>query len=255
MLFSGVSTIEAVEEKMREYYKTAITFKQDTALGTLRPCLKFLGILMGKDHVPLSTAFNEDLQLANDANDEFASWAIHFFQLLLSYIFNEYDTAANEAKALEHYMKLHLHPGFSGVLTSFCLSRLTEARRKRGFERRRLLSSVKANMKKLKIFSEYVPENCLHKLHFVEAELAIVYGNNDLARSKYESTISLASKVNVPWMCALASERFGLFLQDQGDEPGALCKFQKACTAYRQWGATAKARQLERRVPPNIFGH
>ena len=255
MLFSGVSTIEAVEEKMREYYKTAITFKQDTALGTLRPCLKFLGILMGKDHVPLSTAFNEDLQLANDANDEFASWAIHFFQLLLSYIFNEYDTAANEAKALEHYMKLHLHPGFSGVLTSFCLSRLTEARRKRGLERRRLLSSVKANMKKLKIFSEYVPENCLHKLHFVEAELAIVYGNNDLARSKYESTISLASEVDVPWMCALASERFGLFLQDQGDEPGALCKFQKACTAYRQWGATAKARQLERRVPPNIFGH
>jgi hypothetical protein len=249
MLFSGASTVEAVEEKMREYYKTAIRFKQDTALATIRPCLKFLGILMGKDNVPILTAFKEDLKLANAAKDEFASWAIHFFQLLLAFIFNEYDTAADEANALEHYMKLHLHPGFSGVLTSFCLSRLTEARQKRGLARRRLLSSVKTNMKKLKNFSECVPENCLHKLHFVQAELAIVNGDNDLAKRKYESTFTLASEVDVPWMRALASERFGIFLQDQGDEPGAICKFRKAYTAYHEWGATAKAHQLERRVP------
>lgn len=165
-------------------------------------------------------------------------------------MFCDYDTAAKEAEGLEHHMKLHLHPGFSGVLTTYCLSLLNLAHRQRsGRARRRHLLSVKANMKKLKNFSEYVPENCLHKLHFVQAELAIVNGNHDLARSKYESTISLAAEVDVSWICALASERFAYFLQDQGDEGGALCKFREAHSAYTVWGATAKAHKLEESMP------
>lgn len=72
MLFSGAATVQSVEIKMREYYKTAIAFKQDTALGTLRPCLKFLAIVMGKLDVPYATAFREDLALATEAKDEFA---------------------------------------------------------------------------------------------------------------------------------------------------------------------------------------
>lgn len=242
--------MQCVEENLIEYYKTAIAFKQDTALGTLRPCIKFLGIVMGKLNVPYATAFQEELSLATESENEFAVWAIHFVQLLLSYMFCDYDTAAKEAKALEHYMKVHLHPGFSGILTLYCLSLLAVAPRQRGLARWRLLSSVKQNMKKLKNFSEYVPDNCLHKLHFVQAELALVQGNDKLARSNYESTISLAAEVDVSWMCGLASERFAQFLRDQGDEAGALCKFQEAHSAYIEWGATAKAHQLERSRMP-----
>lgn len=248
MLFSG-DLIVSVEEKMREYYKTAVAYKQDTALLMIRPLLRFLHIMMNELEVPQGIAFPGDLARAKDGNDEFAAWAIHFLQVLLAYIFGDYEVAANEAREIQGHLRVHLHPGFSGVLTLHCLALLAVARGRHGLARRRLLTEVKRSMKKLEQFSLYVPDNCMHKLNFVEAELAVVNRNYGLARSKYSDTISLASEINVSWIQALASERFALFLQGQGDDDGAAVRFRDSHEAYQKWGAVAKVEQLEKQMP------
>jgi len=248
MLFSG-DLIVSVEEKMRDYYKTAIAYKQDTALLMIRPLIRFLHILMGELERRSGAALEVDLVRARDGDDEFAAWAIHFLQVLLAYIFGDLETAATEAKEIEGHLRVHLHPGFSGVVTCHCLALLSSAPHRHGIARRRLMSKVKRSMKKLEQFSLCVPDNCLHKLNFVQAELAVVNGKYSLARTKYTETISRSTDLGVLWISALASERFAIFLEAQGDESGAAVKFRDAHSAYKSWGAIAKVQHLEKEMP------
>lgn len=248
MLFSEFS-ITSVEEKMKDFYKTAIAYKQDTALGIIRPVLRFLDIMSGKLERPPGFAFPEDLARAKDGLDVFAVWIVHFLQVVLAYIFGDLETATKEARELEEMMRMHLHPGYSGVLTFYCLTLLATARHRHGLVRRRLLSAAKRSMKKLEQFSLYVPENCLHKLNLVEAELAVVSGNYDQALRKYVEAISAAKELGVLWTSAIGCERFACFLRDRGDETGAVQRFREAQSAFENWGAVSKVEQLEKEAP------
>lgn len=249
LLFSGDSIL-ACEEKMVDYYKTAVNYKQDTVLLIICPCLKFLRILSHKVERPLdSCAFSVDLDRAQEGKDEFSVWAIHFMQTLLYYIFGDYDAAANEAKELGANLRAHVHPGFSGVVTIYCLSLLGAAANRNCLSRRRLLSEVRRHMKTLEQFSRTVPDNCLHKFNLVQAELAVVTGNDNLAHRMYTLTISQSSELGVSWIEAIASERFAIFLENQGDKTASLVRYREAHSAYKRWGALEKVKQLEEQMP------
>ena len=248
MLLSGQS-IERVEEKTTEFYDTALLYKQETTLGTMRPALKCLHILMGKVERPTGFAFSQDLARSEEAKDEAAIWIIHFMQLMLSYIFGDYNTAAREAKAMEAMLRLHLHPGFSSLLVAYCLSLLAIANDCHGRARRQLLTKVGRCMKKLEQFSSYIPENSLHKLSLVQAELAVVNGDLGQARGKYLVAISLASELDDLAMRAVACERFAVFIKSQGDGTSALHRFREAHEAYKRWGAIAKVKQMDKEMP------
>jgi len=49
--------------------------------------------------------------------------------------------------------------------------------------------------------------------------------------------------------CAVANERFAVFLRSQGDGTGAARRFRDAHSAYKAWGAIAKVQQLEKEMP------
>lgn len=183
MLLSGQS-LATVETRTREFYDTALEYKQDLTLGTMRPALKCLHMLMGKLPIPTGFAFQSDLDRAVEAKDEAAIWIIHFLQLMLSYMLNDYEAAARETQFMGPMLQLHLHPGFSSILVAYCMALLAVANKRQGRERRKLLSNVYRNVRKLKQFSTYIPENSLHKLSLVEAELAVVNGDYGVARGK-----------------------------------------------------------------------
>lgn len=248
MLLSGQS-LERVEEKTTEFYDTALLYKQETTLGTMRPALKCLHILMGKVERPTGFAFSADLTRSEEAKDEAAIWIIHFMQLMISYFFGDYNTAAQEAEAMEAMLRLHLHPGFSSLLVAYCLALLTMANNCHGRARRELLKKVRRSMKRLEQFSSYIPENALHKLSLVQAELAVVNGDLGQARGKYLVAISLASELDDLAMRAIGCERFAVFVKSQGDGIGALHRFQEAHEAYKKWGAIAKVKQMEKEMP------
>lgn len=249
MMLSGQS-LESVEEKTREFYETAVTYKQEFTLGTMRPALKCLNILMGKLERPTGFAFESDLARATEAKDEAAVWIIHFMQLMLSYLFGDYESAAQEADYMEAMLKLHLHPGFSSIIVAYCLAYLAVANRRRGRDRRQLLSKANGGMKTLEKFSKYIPENSLHKLSLVEAELAVVNGDNAIARGKYLIAISVSAELDDQAMRAVACERFAIFLQsNERDGTTTARRFREAHEAYKRWGASAKVEQMEKEMP------
>lgn len=248
MLFSGDS-IPAVEEKMTDYYKTAVAYKQDTVLLIIRPVLKFLHILASKLERPhQGTAFPDDLTRAHNGKDSFGVFAIHFLQMLLAYLFGDFEIAAKEARELQVYLRAGAHPGFSGVLTVYCLSLLGAAHGQKGLARRRLLSQVKRNLRKLEEFALFVPDNCLHKLNLVQAEVAVVQRKHNVARHMYVLAISRSSELGVSWIRAIASERFACFLQKEGEKSSATDHFREAHSAFRSWGAIAKVDLLEKEI-------
>lgn len=240
-----------IEEETSGFCKVATSLKQETALCLLRPDLKFLHILMGKIERPAHTEMlSSDLAIAVEARDKTSASIIHFLRLLLSYIFADFEAAAIEAKEMEGVLRLPIvHPGFSCLLTFHGLALLSVAPCRHGIVRWRLLSAVKQSIKLLETFSLSVPKNCLHSLNLVQAELAAVNGQDDLARGKYVIAIAVAINFHDLMIHSIASERFASFLRDQGEEAEAFEILREAYLTYKMWGAISKVHQMEKDFP------
>jgi hypothetical protein len=209
--------------------------------------------MMGKTENPrilIGDIFRrEDLTRVEEAHDEISVYIVHFIQMLLAYIFSDFETAAKEAKSMEQLLYAQfLHPGLSSFLAYYSVALLTVANHHHGYARRRLISKARRSLKKLKQFSKYVPENCLDKVFLVEAELAAVTGNYRAARDKYMVAIALAGEFGDLMLRAIACERAASFLRDRGDESSNYY-FLEAHSAYTSWGGIAKVEQLEKEMP------
>jgi predicted ATPase len=236
------------------YLETAVTQKQETGLLLLRPALQFVQNLTGKSENPLiliGDFFREgDLTRAEELHDEVSVCVVHLLKLILAYTFSNFETAAREAEDMEPILfASFLHPGFSSILTYYSVALVTVAGNHHGYARKRLVAKARKSLKMLKSFSKYVPESCLDKIYFVEAELAAVTGNYMSARDKYMITIALSAQFGDLMLRSIACERVAAFLRDRADESGANHYFREAHSAYTSWGAIAKVEQLEKDMP------
>lgn len=256
-IFSGDSLI-LLEKVALGYSETFKAHNQETALRILPAGIQFVQNLMGKNSDPMklvgSSIKDEEivsalLVQAADSHDKISVAFISYYLLLLAYIFNDYEAAAEEAKKLQHITcPPYLHPSMSSPYTFHALSLLAVCDNRKGHARQRILSSAKRSIKKLKQYSLYTPENCLGKAFLLQAELAAVMGRAQEAKCHYVSAISVATRYGDYMMHAVACERAGRFSCECGDETAATRYFREACLAYNEWGAIAKVRQMEREM-------
>ncbi len=99
-------------------------------------------------------------------------------------------------------------------------------------------------LKELRESAQHCPENYLHKVYLIEAEIANSSGCHDDALAKYDRSIELAERQGFLQEHALACEKAGCAMRDQGDTGAAKEYFQQARSLYRQWGAQVKVDQL-----------
>jgi len=94
------------------------------------------------------------------------------------------------------------------------------------------------------------PENFLHLTNFLEAERAWALGDYANASGAFELALSQPDLGHRPWQRALISERAGCFFIERGLEHVAgRALIAEARSLYADWGAAAKAAQLETRFP------
>jgi predicted ATPase/signal transduction histidine kinase len=122
-----------------------------------------------------------------------------------------------------------------------------------GDERGRAISAIEDSLKKLETWARHAPENWRHKQLLVAAELERLRGRPSTAAALYDDAIDTAARERFTRDEALAYELAGRFYRALGRRRIAASYLASAITAYRRWGATAKAAALEDEFPSLPF--
>jgi signal transduction histidine kinase len=112
-----------------------------------------------------------------------------------------------------------------------------------------ILRRVRGMQRRFKPWADHAPMNYRHKWQLIEAERYRVAGRNQLAERMYDEAIKGARDYGFPNDEALSHELAGKFYLSLGKEINARMHFEQAHARYEDWGALAKARQLEELYP------
>jgi len=112
-------------------------------------------------------------------------------------------------------------------------------------EQGKILKSVRANQKQLKLWAKHAPMNYLHKFYLIKAEQARIREDASGAREYYDRAIMYATEHGFIQEVALANERASNFYLVNGRIKIAEMYLREAHYAYLTWGATAKADKLK----------
>ena len=93
----------------------------------------------------------------------------------------------------------------------------------------------------------------------LDAELAALKGDSDVARKSYVDSISLAGRQGLVNEQAVANERFADYLIEYGDLQEASFYYDAAIRLYAEWGAKVKVEKIQekmatksRMIPPEL---
>ena len=114
-----------------------------------------------------------------------------------------------------------------------------------GRARSRLLKKFNALLVKMKIWAVNCQANFLHKCFLLEAELARLNGETGAAMILYNKSILSARENGYVQNEGIANERLAEICIEMENRDYAQMHVANAARCFREWGATAKVRQLE----------
>ncbi|MCG3163379.1 MAG: Anaerobic nitric oxide reductase transcription regulator NorR [Acidobacteria bacterium] len=189
-------------------------------------------------------------------------------RLHLAYLFEEFDqavAAAREARRIAHHLSGTIWPVlldfWGGLALAACYGGAKQSPRSDEFirhvtdkfattreeERNEYLKEIRKSQANLAALAESCPENYLCPSLLLSAEIERIAGREMAALSAYEQAIRYAAQTNMIQYQALANELYARFWSGRGQTEAAAVFMTEARDNYRQWGATAKVAELERR--------
>jgi len=249
--FTG-KELTALEQEVDAYRKATAQMKQETTLNFIEIYHQSILNLIHPTESPwvlIGTSYDERkmLPLHIEANAGTTLFYLFYNKLCLCYLFGQYQEALKNAELAEKYVEGGLG---TLIIPQFhfydSLSRLAVYSNETIAEKKKILRKVKANQKKLKIWSQFSSVNFRHKYHLVEAELAGVKGKLTFALEHYKNAVELAGQND--WLSdeGLANELCARFWAAQGNEKVAQTYMIEAHYLYNRWGAKTKVDLLEK---------
>ena len=250
--YLGGKPLARTEEDTRVYSELMLRHKQETNYNYNEVYRQAMLNLQGRSEtatVLTGEAYDEATMLAQNVErrDKTGAFQIHFNRTILLYLFHDYAAAREHADQgrplLEAVLAKFEVPNFWFYegLTYVALSR------ERGD--RSLLRRARKNIRQFTKWAKHAPENYLHKLRLMEAELAWCVGDTDRATTAFRAAIELASDHEYLNDEALACERAGMFFAERGTPEAARRYLMRAHQAYKEWGAARKETHLEEMYP------
>ncbi|BAY11776.1 ATP-binding sensor histidine kinase [Calothrix sp. NIES-2098] len=247
--------LEILEKDFAVYVDSLTKIKQKVAFYWTSIYYQTVLNLQGKSahlYNLVGTAYDEEqmLSLHQKANDLYTINHLFVNKLFISYLFNQYDLALNNAEMAEQSLG-----GVTGlvVVPLFyfydSLVRLALYSQVPLAEQQAILEKVQANQEKMEVWANHAPMNYLHKFNLVNAEKYRVLERNYEAGDCYDRAISLAKSNGYTQEEALANELAAKFYLDWGKETVAAGYMQQAYYCYTRWGSAAKTDDLETRYP------
>jgi PAS domain S-box-containing protein len=193
---------------------------------------------------------NELIQFQELKVDDTALANLFVNKLYLAFLFGRFDHALAFADQVSrHITAIQASPAipfFRTFETLACINSLGSAT---PIKNAALQLRIWRNRKMLRKWAHHSPENILHRLHLVEAELAAHRGNQLEAMEHFELAIRFARENGYLNDLALAHERAGEFYRSAGKPDLAMYFLGNAVKNYKRWGAGNKVRQLQNQYP------
>ena len=223
-----------------------VSLTQSRILGSLiQVWYLVIAELRGRELDESELNFDGILKFANEIDNP-ALWSYASTgQLELKVIFSEWDKAIDILEQAGD-VRANLLALFAGVrftfleaLVSIKAAHASKARYKRWKWKRRARKSISIIRK----WAKRGNVNVVHYLHLLEAELAILNGNKNMAERSYKMAITVAEKNGLIQDQALSHELASAAgIDNRGDY-----HTKNAIQCYSEWGATKKVSQLTQR--------
>ncbi len=255
-LFMAGENLSWVKKEMAFYNNAIKKIHQQTALGMHEPGHQAVLNLLGDGENPtllIGDVYDERLRLPliQKANDRNSILNYYFNKIMLCYLFEDYEGAAENTDRGVQYLD-----GSTGLLVVKLfhfydsLSQIAILDSRSGSERERAIERIQENKKKMELWAVHAPMNYLHKYHLIEAERLRVLGHDtETIADHYEHAIQSASENGFYNEEAMASELAAKFWIEKGNHETAGRLMQNAFEGYYVWGALRKCRDLEERYP------
>ncbi len=191
----------------------------------------------------------ESLQLL-EARQFAALYFFYIYKLMLGYLFEEIESAQNQAIEVRHYLVAGV--GLIGEPVFYFYDSLTAlaALSSQSGETSEIFAQVEENQKQLQQYwAHYAPMNHQHKVDLVTAEICRVKGQQAEAIELYDRAIAGAQTNEYIQEEALANELAAKFYLEWGKNRVAADLMIEAYYCYARWGAKAKTHQLETKYP------
>ena len=252
--FSG-RKLSSLRQTMEDHRKVMRQFRQDGYLRmqsiSYQAVLNLLEPTAEPDRL-CSEYYDEDamIRFHLEANQLLILCQIYLNKLLLSYLFQRYEQALENARLSERYLSsaaglLHVPVFFfyDSLLQLAIYPSASEA------EQISMLDRVAAHQEKLSQWAVHAPSNQAHRCALVAAERCRVLNQKAAAIDLYDRAIALAKANEYVNEEAIANELAAKFYLDWGKERIAQEYLTEAYYSYARWGAKAKIADLETRYP------
>ena len=252
LYFIGTELTE-LEREMTEYEKLISQIKQQTTLNWLHIYHQAILNLLGKSHDPCSLIgeiYNAETmtQIHTQAGDRSSLYMLHFHQLILCYLFENYDQAERNASQVSVYLEAGIGIKSYALFYFYdTLNQLAIYSKLSPDNREYTLVKVAENLAKIELWASHAPMNYLHKWQLIAAEKYRILEQILEAMEAYDLAIAGAKENGYIQEEALANELAAKFYLAQNRITIAKAYMRESIYCYTQWGSVAKVQQLQNR--------
>ena len=252
--FAGIELLK-IEQDISKYNDAIRKLGQKAYLFMNQRSWQVVLNLMGYNEDPTiltGDVFDEErmLKLYQEENNRAGTCGLYLNKLILCYLFQQYDRAANHAgNAEKHLAALIGMVPFAVFHFYDSLAQLALFSETPQTNQKNIFRKVAKNQKKMKKWAHHAPMNYLHKWQLVEAERARVLGKDEKAMAFYDQAIAGAKENQYIQEEALANELAAKFYLEKGETDTARKYMTEARYCYDHWGAKAKVDHLDQNYP------
>jgi histidine kinase len=241
-----ITPLPVLEKEILTVNERMEIYGQKLNMQRIKPAWQLIKNLMGQakgDPIILTGDIMEEsiLEQWKHENVSVYHWS-HAYRMMLAYLFGDYTRAerfSNGCRTIADYPW-----GAVDVAVVIFFDALTALAKARESKQKKAPLAEK-RLVRLKYWANHSPHNFLGKQFLVEAEMAALAGQHNLAFSKYTCAIALSREGGFLMQTGLANERTGKHLLEQNDKESAVFYIREAISLYKRWGAKAKVKSLK----------
>lgn len=260
-IFLGGKPLEKSEREMRLFSEQMLKYKQETNYNYNEVYRQAALNLLGRSDNPTllsGEAYDEAkmVPIHESENDRAAIFLVHINNLMLNYLFHDYNKALDHAQLTRPLLDAVLAKydvaifWFYEALVSIAIARVTN----RGRKKSGLVRRANKNIAQFRKWAKFSSVNHQHKLDLLIAEMASLKGNHDRARKHFDLAIRGAESGEFLNEEALSLERAAFYYLSTDQDLVAENYLRKAYQTYKEWGAITKMQNLKERFPKFLIG-